>query len=468
VRPFRSLRVRLTLWSTGILAVFLGLYGAAVFLILKQHAYSTLDRRLHEDVEVALRDIDITEKGRLTWRQGEHFGVAEDEPGTGRWLEVWGPDGELALKNSSPRPLVLGPPPGRDRAGWSARTVAPVEGVWVRTLTLPATLAGVPVALRAARSEEPLRHQLGELMLYLALVFPFVVGLAGCAGYGLARRHLAPLALMAERARRITAEHLEERLPVGNVHDELGQLAAAFNDAFGRLERSFEQLRRFTADASHELRTPLTAIRSVGEVGLRGDRDTPGYREVIGSMLEEADRLTSLVDTLLTLSRADAGELRLSPEFFDAAELLRDVANQLSVLAEERDQSLSVETRRRIEVQLDRRILKQALVNLVDNAIKYSPRESEIQLRAVETDGLVAFEVADQGLGIPAEHREKIFDRFYRVDTARSRTLGGAGLGLSLATWAAESQGGRIEVESEEGTGSTFRIVIPKVRAAAG
>ena len=144
------------------------------------------------------------------------------------------------------------------------------------------------------------------------------------------------------------------------------------------------------------------------------------------------------------------------------------MANQLSVLAEEREQSLSVETRRRIEVRLDRRILKQALVNFVDNAIKYSPRESEIQLRAVETDGLVAFEVAGQGLGIPAEHREKIFDRFYRVDTARSRTFGGVGLGLSLATWAAESQGGRIEVETEEGTGSTFRIVIPKVRAAAG
>jgi heavy metal sensor kinase len=265
---------------------------------------------------------------------------------------------------------------------------------------------------------------------------------------------------MADRARTITAERLGERLPVENPGDELGQLAAVFNDAFARLERSFEQLRRFTADASHELRTPLTAMRSVGEVGLRERRDAAAYREIIGSMLEETDRLGRLVEGLLTLSRADGGNVSLKREAVDLVELARDVAGHLGVLAEEKRQSFTVEASRPVTAWADRLVIRQALINLVDNAVKYTPAGGCV--RIVVRDGRrgPTVEVVDTGPGISPEHRDRVFDRFYRIDKARSRDFGGAGLGLSIARWAVEAHGGRIDLDSAEGRGSTFRITL--------
>lgn len=264
---------------------------------------------------------------------------------------------------------------------------------------------------------------------------------------------------MAERAQRITAERLSQRLPLTGRDDELDQLAQTFNLAFSRLERSFEQLRRFTADASHELRTPLTALRSVGEVGLASGGGAAEYREVIGNMLEEVDRLTRLVESLLELSRADAGPLALRPAPLDLGALAPEVADQLAVLAEERDQKLDVEAAS-APASADQMVLRHALVNLLDNAIKYSRDGARIAVRSGTrpTD----LEVEDHGPGIAEEHRERVFDRFYRVDRGRSRAQGGAGLGLALARWAVEAHGGRIELESEPGKGSTFRILLPR------
>jgi len=269
---------------------------------------------------------------------------------------------------------------------------------------------------------------------------------------------------MADQTRRITAERLGERLPVANPADELGQLAAVFNDTLARLERSFAQMRRFTADASHELRTPLTAIRSVGEVGLRAPRDEHTYREIIGTMLEEVDRLRHLVEGLLTLSRADAGSVPLTPEPVDLAALAREVAHHLGVLAEEKHQALAVEATQPVSVWVDRLVLRQALINVVDNAIKYSTDKATIRVVVSEHQQDATLAVIDTGPGIAPQHRAHVFDRFYRVDTARAREgggTGGTGLGLSIARWAVEVHGGRIELESEEGQGSTFRMVLP-------
>ena len=287
---------------------------------------------------------------------------------------------------------------------------------------------------------------------------PVAVAIAGVGGYFLARRVLAPVGRMVDRARTITAERLGERLPVENPADELGQLAAVFNDAFARLERSFEQLRRFTADASHELRTPLTAMRSVGEVGLREHRDAAAYREIIGSMLEETDRLGRLVEGLLTLSRADGGNVSLKREAVDLAELARDVAGHLGVLAEEKRQSFAVQASGPVPAWVDRVVIRQALINLVDNAIKYTPPGGSVGIVVRDGGPGPTVEVTDTGSGIPPEHRDRVFDRFYRIDKARSRDLGGAGLGLAIARWAVEAHGGRIDLESVEGRGSTFRI----------
>ena len=233
----------------------------------------------------------------------------------------------------------------------------------------------VVVALPTGEMEQDLRL----LLLHFAFSLPFAAALAITIGYLLARRALAPVSAMTERAKAITAEKLSERLPVQNPNDELGQLATVFNAAFSRLEQSFEQLRHFTADASHELRTPLTAIRSVGEVGLRGPRDAAAYREIIGSMLEETERLACLVESLLHLSRGDAGELKLNLESADLAGLAREVAGQMEILANEKGQRLAVDAPDAVWADVDRELLRQALLNLIDNAIKYGAPNTAVR-----------------------------------------------------------------------------------------
>jgi heavy metal sensor kinase len=268
---------------------------------------------------------------------------------------------------------------------------------------------------------------------------------------------------MATRAEKITAEKLGERLPISNPNDELGHLGRVFNETLGRLEGSFDQLRRFTADASHELRTPLTAIRSVGEVSLQKTGDADYYRDIVGSMLEEANRLTKLVDSLLTMSRADAGRIPLQPTEFSVLDLAMEAGGVIEVLAEEKNQTMTIGGDPKVVVRGDRLILRQALINLLDNAVKYSPEGGQVEVRAGASDGEAYVDVRDSGPGIPAEHRSQVFDRFYRVDKSRSRGEGGAGLGLSISQWAVEAHGGRIELDCDHGPGCTFRIRIPIV-----
>ena len=245
-----------------------------------------------------------------------------------------------------------------------------------RTLTGTALIGGRSVVLRASRSEERLRNQLWEVLTVLVLGLPLVVVLAAAGGYVLARRALLPIDRLANEAQRITAERLHERLSVPNPNDEIGRLAAVINDTFARLESSFEQLRRFTADASHELRTPLAVIRGIGELGLGETRTPAEYKEAMGSMLEEVDRLTNLVDTLLRLSYGDAGTVRLARAPVDLGQLTRDVVSSLAVLAEERNQRFALDLAESVTVTADRLVLREAITNVVDNAIKYSGRGS--------------------------------------------------------------------------------------------
>jgi heavy metal sensor kinase len=311
-----------------------------------------------------------------------------------------------------------------------------------------------------ATPEERVEEELGEILLVLVLGLPPIVVLAGVGGYLLARRALAPIDHLGAEARRITAERLHERLSIPNERDEIGRLAAVINDTLARLESSFEQLRRFTADASHELRTPLSVIRGIGEMSLRETRSPAEYKDAVGSMLEEVDRLTRLVDSLLQLSRGDAGTVRLSRESVDLGQLAREVVASLGILAEERQQRLRVDAADPVRVLADRLVLRDAITNVIDNAIKYSPNGSTIDVRVQRDGDRGTVSVTDEGPGIPAEHRERIFDRFYRIDEGRSRELGGTGLGLAIARWAVETNGGHISVHST-GRGSVFRVVVP-------
>ena len=338
-----------------------------------------------------------------------------------------------------------------------------VAAVTLRILSSRATIGAQPVIIQVAATEQRMIADLRDLGTFLLFGLPLGVVVAGVGGYSLARRALAPVERMADRARSITAERLSARLPVDNPHDELGRLATVFNDMLGSLESSFEQMGRFSADVSHELRTPLTAIRSVGEVGLRGQRDADAYRGIIGSMLEEAERLASLVERLLALSRAEAGQTRLCLDTIDIGELVEHVAAHLGVLAEEKRQTLDITRCGASRCVGDRVVLRQALINLVDNAIKFTPVDGHIWLRTSESPEGVIVDISDTGPGVSPGRRTRIFDRFYHAGVSGSE-VGGAGLGLSLAKWAVEANGGELELAQTGDAGSNFRMTLPKPR----
>jgi heavy metal sensor kinase len=437
----------------------LGVYASVIFLFVSRNASDGLDQRLRGDFQWAAAMVDQTPEGRFTF-EAEDIG-ADENP----WLAVWTPEGQLLYQNAEAQRRPL--PESRALLAQGDDRVVSIDqpGSPVRVLTRRGRIGTKRVIIQVGRSEAAMRQQLRQLVLMLVFGLPLAVAIAGLGGYTLARRALLPVERMTERAQSITAERLGDRLPVDNPDDEMGRLALVFNETLGRLQASFDQMRRFTADVSHELRTPLTSIRSVGEVGLREHRDDAEYRAIIGSMLEEADRLASLVDRLLMLSRAESGQARLSIQDVDLRALANDVASHLGVLAEEKRQSIVVEGTSSPHASGDRMVLRQALISLVDNAIKFSPAGGRIRIRVGEQGGAAVVEVIDSGRGVEPSHRGRIFDRFYRAGDGTAKE-GGSGLGLSIAKWGVEANGGRLSLEHSDATGSTFRITVPGLAAA--
>ena len=457
MRGAPSIRVRLTAWYSVVLALMLVIYAAATYLAVRHEFFEQLEDQLHEDFESAEGYLVPAPAGRIAWASDRYRDPDEDRD---RGIDVWASGGRPIYRSGASSAI---PPAAVASATAEPRYESLIAGGrrW-RTLTGTTLVAGQSAVLRVSRSEDRLRSQLAEILVVLILGLPLVVALAGIGGYVLARRALTPIDRMATEAQRITADHLHQRLTAApNPGDEIGRLTAVINATFARLEGSFEKLRRFTADASHELRTPLAVIRGIGETSLKDTRPAADYKDAIGSMLEEVDRLTSLVDTLLRLSYGDAGTVRLSPEPIDLSELARDVASSLSVLAEERRQRLEVDAPAPVPATADRLLLREALTNIVDNAIKYGPAASRVRLRVFPERERAVLEVADEGPGIQPEHRPRIFDRFFRIDEARSRASGGAGLGLAIAKWAVDVNGGTIDVDSAPGGGALFRITVP-------
>jgi heavy metal sensor kinase len=457
----RSLKVHLALWYAAATTAVLAILACFVYEVVEHRLAAEMDRQLRIDFDLVEAQLDTDAAGQIHWRvQGAH-----GDEGFARlsaWFEVWSEDKQLLLRHWPVREADIRrtlPAPVESALRFDTSELE--EGLRVRTMERPARVREHGVIVRVFRDETEMRRTLRQIVEVFVLGAPLAVCLASLVGYLVARRSLRPVAAMAAQARSITSESLSERLPNPNPDDELGQLATVFNATLQRLDNSFAELKRFTADASHELRTPLTALRTVGEVGLRQADNPAALRETIGSMLEEAQRLNDLIDALLTLARMESGKQPVYPEPFQVAVLLADVRESLAVLAVEKEQTLEVNCAEGLVVTADRLLLRQALLNIVHNAIRYGPSRSRITVRASRRDGATVIEVADEGPGIAPEHHQKIFDRFYRADKARSRVEGGSGLGLAIAKWSVEHQGGQIEVQSEVGKGSRFRVVLP-------
>lgn len=455
---FKNVRTRLTFWYVLALTVILIIYASISITLVYVNLRNNLDHQLEEDYEFIEDLIEVTPEETVTMDEDEDPYFYE------MWVEIWSSDWKLLYESRPFTSQSLPPisPEEKVQKGFYFYSLKLKNNARVRVLSGRVNIEGKWLFIRLIRSEERILQDLNSFLRLMLLALPLAILIAGLGGYLLAKKFLSPLDQMAEKARKIGEQNLQERLPVINPEDELGNLARAFNDLLERLQKSFERLKQFTSDAAHELRTPLTVIRSIGEVGLQDHKDIHHYRELIGSMLEENQRLTQLVDNLLFLSRADAGSFKITLNEIELFHFVRQTVEFIQALAEEKGQTISITGKKNVTVQADNTLLKQALLNLLDNAIKYSPENSliEVHLKVDENDSVI-IEVKDQGPGIPQEHLGKIFERFYRVDKGRSRQMGGSGLGLAIVRWAVEVQGGTIQVESQIGEGSTFHLVFP-------
>jgi heavy metal sensor kinase len=470
LRP-RSIRTRLTLWYTAIFSLVLGLFICGACLLHYWQLSAQLYYAEVQDVETVEGLLYFTPDGRLLLREDYH-GHAESRLVLDRLMEVLDERGEVLFRNEKLNGQDLGGPPLKNEftIRYFARHIRLSDGTRVLTVSHLHLFKGRPLLMRVAYSTAPLRAHLLEFLGDLAFAVPFALLAAGITGDRMARKAMNPLEDMARLTERITASSLSDRIPVENPGDEFGHMARVLNSLLERLEESFVKLKQFTSDVSHELRTPLASLRVVGEVGLQSQQNPAGYQDIIGSMLEEVTRLSSMIDTLLTIAQAESGEIKLQCTEFSLAGLVNEMVSIVGILAEEKTQTIVLDGDADLQVEADRGFLRMALMNLLDNAVKYSPHNSEIRVSwrpaGKECDGspMVELSVEDQGPGIEENERQNVFRRFYRVDMARNREAGGAGLGLAIAKWAVEAHGGMILLHSRPQGGLIFKVRLPAIQ----
>jgi two-component system OmpR family sensor kinase len=475
-----SVRVRLTFWYTGSLAVALLLLSLATYFVLRQNTIQRTDSSLAEladsfltTVHAELQDPSAPEPLQAAAQAAivEHnfrdyvFAVLDTQ---GR-VVVASQDLSSAAAPAgnfpeSLRVVVQAASASSQPFGYLRNGGRRYRG-YVRRFSAGDQTYLLVVLQSLQRQEE----FLSELTRTFALVIPLVVVLASAGGYFLARRSLAPVVAMSAQAGRIGAATLHERLPVRNERDELGRLARSFNELLDRLDQSFERQRRFMADASHELRTPVAILRGEAEVALAQLERPPGeYREALEVLRAEAQRLARIVEDLFTLARADAGQLPLTQSDFYLDDLAADCLRTVRTLALAKGIQLTCDLAEELPVHGDEGLLRRMLVNLLDNAIKFTGEGGSVTLVCRREGASYALGVTDTGPGIPPELQPRVFERFFRMNKARSHAEGngGAGLGLSIASWIAGAHGGRLELTRSDSSGSTFTAFLPAPPAA--
>jgi heavy metal sensor kinase len=465
---FESVRARLTLWYVSLLAATLIVSIALIYFLLARALYVRVDDTLHAVMQIAQTSLandlnegqDPADAARSTAAElASRQTLIAIYDGRGRLLAEAGREDDIAI----PLPALEQIPFDDDLL----QTIVEADDLddRHRLAFRRITVAGfnVDYTVVAGTSLEPTDEELESLRGILAYLVPLSLVVAGIGGWFLAGRSLSPVVAMADRARQIGVENLSERLPVANPRDELGLLAETFNSLLSRLEGSLIQQRQFMADASHELRTPVTTARTASSVALQQPtRDEGDYRETLAIVEQEMVRLSRIVDDMFTLARADAGShpLRRMPMYLD--EVVDEVVRALRVVAKTREISISGECLRPAPFTGDEDLVRRLILNLVDNAIRYAPSGTAVRVALDRAGNQYAISVSDDGPGIPAEIQPRIFERFYRVDAARTHaTDGGAGLGLALARWIARVHGGDVALAASSRLGSTFVITLP-------
>jgi heavy metal sensor kinase len=461
----RSLRFQLVAWYAGLLTGCFVLIGAATYVVLQSSLVGALRetqlRRARQIGQLLLDEI----RGSGEARVGEEIQARYAPDLNGRFVRIAHSDGSLLYVSSAPKDQTFDPrelpPPSWSSRTEAARQVSSGGREMLLTARAVQTPGGVRYLIETGAPMDDVQAHLHRWLMFLLVVLPVVTALTVGGGSLLVKRALLPVDKIAASAERISSHNLSERLPVARTGDELERLSIALNHMIQRLDEAFQYSRQFMADASHELRTPLTVLRGELESVIQEATLAPEWRERLGSALEEVERLASIVEGLFAISRLDAGEAAAEWVKLDLARLTAATADQMSLLAEDKNIQVTCVAAEPVWVEGDQARLKQVVVNLLDNAIKYTLQDGAIALTVSASNSRAVLEVEDNGIGIPAEALPRVFDRFFRVDKARSRELGGAGLGLSIVKSICTAHHGRVEAGSLPGQGSRFRVELP-------
>jgi heavy metal sensor kinase len=479
---FDSVRFRLTLWYTAVLTLVLIVLSLITYFIFWRSTLQRTDVNLSELSEAFLTTLEAEVKdqsGPDSLKLAGQVAITEHRF-RDHVFAIFDESGRIVVSSQEVPPAAAAT--GSSAAGalsshsfqrfleassHTERLFGNVKGGedGYRGFARHFSSDGKTYILVILQSLHPQEEMLEEVTSTFAWVIPIAILLASVGGYFLARKSLAPVVAMSRQAGRIGAANLHERLAVQNDRDELGHLARSFNSLLDRLSQSFERQQRFMADASHELRTPVAILRGEAEVALSQQSRSPGeYRESLGVLHQEAERLTHIVEDLFTLTRADAGQYPLQPHDFYLDELVAECVHSARTLALAKKISLNFEEASESPIRADESLLRRMILNLLDNAIKYTSEGGRVSVTCHRAAEEYVLSITDTGGGIPADLQPRIFERFFRVDKARSRAENdgsGAGLGLSISRWIAEAHHGRLELTRSDSIGSTFTAYLP-------
>ena len=463
-----SIRLKLTALYVAVFGLFLVAFSGWVYMMMEQKLNQTVDQRLKTMAELIgktdLCAVPSFLPPEFERRLNHIFGVRP----TGKFVRLLDLSGTIGSRTenldgkSIPVDRQVLKRVTRGEIVYQTQNLfgdeIPVRFINYPLLDYQKKVRGV---IQVGTSLEYVQASMQNLLLILLISVPTMIFIAGLAGYFLAGRALKPIRDIAATTRHITANNLDERITVEVAKDDIGQLSQTINEMLDRLSQAFMKIKQFSADASHELRTPLTILRGEVEIGLRGERPAAEYREILVSNLEEIERMSKIVSDLLLLSRSDMGQEVLSWEIVNLQELIKELIPQFVMLAAQKGVTLSEDIQPVAPVRGDSLRLRQLAANLLTNAIRYTPEGGKVVVRLQKGDRGVELAVEDTGIGIPEPDQSRIFDRFYRVDKARSRDEGGNGLGLSIVKWIVDAHHGEIGVESVVGEGSIFTVVLP-------
>jgi len=467
LRRVQSARFVLTAWYTLLLLLFFIILGWSVYFYLDHLLRQNLDDDLRAEVDWIYQLIDV-EKNIAGHRRTSiavirdvqkritsHFRV---DPKNYAVLITSRTGEELFELEHREFERFFAPPHQHGKV--DLQTILPTDGDPIRV----ATIDTEDVLIHVAFPERNIRAVLEHVFSIFFILGPVTLLIAIGGGWIIAGGVLKPVRDLAQQTKSITATNLTKRIPSRSVPDEFGMLIDSINDTLARLERSFDEIKQFSMNVAHELKTPLTILRGEAELALTKTLTPQEFEQLITTYLEETGRMAHIVDDMLTLAKGEAGQIPFRKAPVQIGDLVQELFDDALTLASTKDINVTIEESEQAIVLGDESRLRQLLRILLTNAIQYTDREGVVTLSSHVQGESVAVAVADTGIGIPSESVERIFDRFYRVDDARSRVSGGSGLGLSLAQWIAVSHGGKIEVQSTPGVGSKFTFSLPRIK----